>query len=457
MSTKPTDKFRQNHHNNNICAFRKIVIEVMRCAFCCLHHFDAVDISFESNHLSLLVATFYAVCLSLCLCSSQWAHRNYTTSTISICFAEISPLQTISNEEIYVSFFLRFIDRVFNVSPVWNASYYLRGDEFSTICSFALWRCRADAHVCRWANVCECLPFANFYDWSLLDYVENVNNFDIRWIFIFAFVPFSNYRIIHSSNPFHGSDNGGGSISSLANFLFGTILSIFFLLQAFLETKTCKSILKNPKKRSVLEMWIDFFAPSLSLALSMWKMRSPSHFLCQLEWMNFFCRAVSYETCVCFHFQICMAKFSHTKMRHAHTFRRHWTRCILFIDFSSQHHNKRFGHNLPCCCCVTKSNIHILRPYLSLGIYTVCSQQNLFALSRYHFVNGNKFILHSSRNDIGASGALASHLCVYLCAETHSHIHLTLDVFAGCYKTAPLPLEMALVDFGVRIKCAIVK
>lgn len=75
-----------------------------------------------------------------------------------------------------------------------NALHYLHWDEFSSKCSFSLWRCRVHdctmhvlecASVCVWMSaVCQFLRLVSF------EYVENVNNFNIRWIFIFAFMPF---------------------------------------------------------------------------------------------------------------------------------------------------------------------------------------------------------------------------------------------------------------------------
>lgn len=91
-------------------------------------------------------------------------------------FAEILPLQTILK---WRNIFISSVDSVLNYTPVCNAQNYLRWDEFSSKCSFSLWRCRArlhDARVRVRAPVCEsvfeCLPHLPIFTIGL---------FRIRW------------------------------------------------------------------------------------------------------------------------------------------------------------------------------------------------------------------------------------------------------------------------------------
>lgn len=117
--------------------------------------------------------------------------------------------------------------------------------------------------------------------------------------------------------------------------------------------------------------------------ISMWNMRSPSHFYAKWNEWNFF------RVCV----RLCKAsrnvKFC-VGIESAH-----------FIDFSSRKAFRTQSAEIVVCYEV---EFHLHSTPSSLDF----SLQNFFCcFSRYHFVNSNKFILHSSRKNVSERATLA--------------------------------------------------
>lgn len=336
------------HWNNVLCV----------CVFCLSAHCDTVDIPSEFCSKRKRKPTNTSHHLRLQLLHLE--HRQtiqFLQRWFRFLFAEISALQTISKAKNVRGFL-----SIACLTVAWNALYYLRGDEFSSRCSLSLWWCRADARVK--LNECAIVCASVLYAWmsavcqflrlvSPQEYVENVNNFNIRWNFIFAFIPVSNYHILHSSVAASVSKE-----KSQLTFYSTRFHRFFFSLQIFPKVYT-----KEPKNENC--SWNErislrsllFLSLSIRFDIFMCKMRSPSHLLCKLKWMNIF--LPSWVMWLVYsHFQICIGSALTQG-----AFRRHWIGRFYWFSFTiSQSASDTICRN----CCATKSNIRVPRPYLAL-------------------------------------------------------------------------------------------
>lgn len=164
---------------------------------------------------------------------SNKQHRNYIDSSVWICFrfAEILPLQTILE---WRNIFIFSVDSMLYscmqcfVLPPWGRVFFKMFILFMAMpCTIARVRVWVCVSLCAWMSAgCQFLRLVSF------EYVENVNNFNIRWIFIFAFIP----TIVPSSMAAAIANKKKPS-----NFLLYAILSIF-VSNISEKGKNCKSI-----------------------------------------------------------------------------------------------------------------------------------------------------------------------------------------------------------------------